>query len=202
MKNFGLWIFDFGLRRSTRDVLGAWAAKSKIETPKSKITRAFSLVEVLVALAIFALGAIILGASYVNVINSYALATRTVQAGEDLAFARSLILTQPDITKLQDGGDFDTASGGHAKWSVDIEPTITADLFTVTFTCELTSTNAGDPQKTVQTFMLLRPTWSIDPAARSQLRQDARNRINELQGKTAGMGLGSGSGAGAGKPKS
>src|SRR5471030_2806822 len=196
MKNFRFWIFDFGLRRSTRDAVGAWLAKFKIENQKSKIIRApraFSLVEVLVALTIFALGAIMLGATYVNVINSYALATRTVQASEDLAFARSLILAQPDITKLQDGGEFDTASGDHAKWSVDIEPTNTADLFTVTFTCELTSANAGEPQKTVQTFMLLRPTWSIDPAARSQLRQDARNRINEIQGKTAGTGPSSGS---------
>ena len=202
MKNFGFSIFDFEFGEPRTRGTARGSLQSTIENPKSKIARAFSLVEVLVALTIFALGAIMLGSSYVNVINSYALATRTVQASEDLAYARSLILTQPDITKLQDGGEFDSASGSHAKWTADIEPTTTADLFTVTFTCELTSPNAGDPQKTVQTFMLLRPTWSIDPAARSQLRQDARNRINELQGKTAGMGPGSGSGAGAGKPKS
>jgi hypothetical protein len=47
--------------------------------------------------------------------------------------------------------------------------------------------------------MLLRPTWSIDPAARSQLRQDAKNRIAEIQGKTVGTGPSSaGVAAGAG----
>ena len=154
---------------------------------------AFSLVEVLVALAIFALSAIILGSSYVNVLNSYAVAARSAQTSEDVAFARSLVATQPDITKLQDGGEFDSAtSGRHVKWSAEITPTTTADLFTVVFTCEITDAALPQPDKTVQTFMVLRPTWSIDPAARSQLRQDARNRINEIQGKTTGSGTSTG----------
>ena len=161
-------------------------AQSKIENQKSKTlraSRAFSLVEVLVALTIFALSAIILGSSYVNVLNSYAVASRAAKSSEDMLFARSLILTEPDITKLKDGGEFDTADGRRAKWTAEIVPTSTADLFTVTFTCEIANTNAGDPDKTVQTFTVLRPTWSIDPAARSQLRLDAKNRIAELQGK-------------------
>jgi general secretion pathway protein I len=161
-----------------------------------RVSRAFSLVEVLVALAIFALSAIILGSSYVNVLNSYAVAARSAQTNEDLAFARSLVITQPDITKLQDGGEFDSASGRHVKWTADISPTATADLFTVVFTCEITDPAQPQPDKTVQTFMLLRPTWSIDAAARNQLRQDTKNRIYEIQGKTAG------SSASTGRPKS
>ena len=155
--------------------------------------RAFSLLEVLVALTIFALSAIILGSAYVNVLNSYAVASRFAKTNEDVAFARSLVVTQPDITKLQDGGEFDGVAG-RVKWSAEITPTTTADVFTVVFTCETTDPAKPDPEKTVQTFTLLRPTWSIDPAARSQLRQDAKNRIYEIQGKT--------SGAGAGRPKS
>ena len=143
----------------------------------------FTLLEVLVALTIFAMAAIFLGSSYVNVLNSYAVAARAAQSSEDLAFARSLVLTEPDITKLQNGGEFDTASGRRAKWTAEIVPTTIADLFTVTFTCEIANPNAGDPDKSVQTFTVLRPTWSIDPAARSQLRLDAKNRIAELQGK-------------------
>ena len=34
----------------------------------------------------------------------------------------------------------------------------------------------------VETFMLMRPTWS-DPTARSTLRQNAANRIAQFQGK-------------------
>jgi general secretion pathway protein I len=187
--NFGFSILDFGLAEPSGRAGGAVFLKSKIENQKSKIPRAargFSLVEVLMALTIFALAAIVLGSSYANVLNSYAVAARTAASSEDLAYARSLVLTQPDLTKLQDGGEFDTASGRHAKWTAEITPTTTADLFTVVFTCEISAANSGDPEKTVQTFTLLRPTWSIDPAARSQLRQDTKNRILELQGKIAG----------------
>jgi len=147
--------------------------------------RAFSLVEVLVALMIFSLAAVMLGASYVNVLNARAAVTRGVRSNEDLAFARSLVLTEPDVTKLEHGGEFDGTNGRHIKWSAEVAPTAEADLFTVTFTCEITDPAQAEPEKTVQTFTLLRPTWSIDAAARSQLRQDAKNRIYELQGKTA-----------------
>lgn len=144
---------------------------------------AFTLIEVLVALTIFALSAIILGGAYMNVQVSYAAVARGEQVSEDVAFARSLVLTEPDRTKLEQGGEFDTASGRHTKWSVDIASTTTADVFTVTFTCEVSDPAQAEPQKQVQTFTVLRPTWSIDTAERSQLRQDAKNRIYKIQGK-------------------
>jgi general secretion pathway protein I len=145
--------------------------------------RGFTLLEVLMAIAVFALAAIVLAGAYTNVLIAYNVVNQGNQADADLAFARSIILTEPDITKLQQGGDFDTADNRHGRWTVDIQPTTTADLFTVALTCELTNPAGGDPQKTVDNFMLLRPTWSIDPAARSQLREDARKRITDQQGK-------------------
>ena len=164
-------------------------SRARVPVVRRRGEGGFSLVEVLVALAIFAMSAILLGSSYVNVLNAYAVATRSAQTNEDVAFARSLVITQPDVTKLQDGGAFDSAtSGRHVKWSAEITPTATADLFAVAFSCEIADSAQSQPDKTVQTFMLLRPTWSIDAAARSQLRQDAKNRIYELQGKTAGTG--------------
>jgi len=147
--------------------------------------RGFTLIEVLVALTIFALSAIVLVGAYVNVLLSYQIASRTERAAEDMAFARSLVLTEPDRTKLEQGGEFDTAGGNHARWSVEIVSTTTADLFTVNFICEIDDVRTGEPVKTVQTFTLLRPTWSIDPAERGKLREDAKTRILELQGKIA-----------------
>ncbi len=204
MRDFRFWIRDFRLAKPRRRG-GRVGLKAKIENRKSKTppaARAFSLVEVLVALTIFALSAIILGSAYVNVLNSYAVAGRYAQTNEDLAFARSLVVTQPDITKLENGGEFEGASGRRVKWSAEITPTTTADVFTVVFTCEITDPTQPQPDKTVQTFMLLRPTWSIDPAARSQLRQDAKTRIYEIQGKTAGTGPGAGSGSTLRRPGS
>ena len=145
--------------------------------------RAFTLVEVLMAILIFALSAIILASSYVNVLNSYMLVERVAQSSADLTFARSIVLTEPDRKKLEQGGEFDTADGHHTKWEVEILSTATADLFTVNFTCTIGALGAVEPQKTVQTFMLLRPTWSIDPSERSKLREQAKTRIAEMQGK-------------------
>ena len=137
------------------------------------------------ALVIFALAATILAGAYINVLNSYDVVARGNAVDADLAHARSIILTEPDVTKLEKGGEFDTADNRHVRWNVEIAPTTTADLFTVNFTCELADTFGGEARKVAETFTLLRPTWSIDPAARGKLRLDAKNRILELQGKKA-----------------
>lgn len=139
--------------------------------------------EVLVALAIFAMAAIALAGAYLNVLNGYEVAKRGIANDPDVAFARSIVLQEPDRTKLEPGGEFDTAEGHHVKWSVDIASTSLNDLFTVTFTCEVTDPAEKQPEKTVETFTLLRPTWSIDQAEHDKLLQDAKNRILQMQGK-------------------
>ena len=145
----------------------------------------FTLVEVLVALAIFALTAVVLGSAYLNVLNSYEVVTRTAQISEDAAFARQLVLTEPDREKLELGGDFEGAGGRQVNWDAEIESTTMADLFGVTFTCTITEPGRPESEKFTQKFTLLRPTWSIDPAERSKLKEETRTRILELQGRLA-----------------
>jgi len=53
-------------------------------------------------------------------------------------------------------------------------------LFNVAFSCEVKDPN-GDPEKNTETFLVLRPTWSIDEAERSKLREDAKKRIQDIQ---------------------
>lgn len=149
---------------------------------RSGRSRAFTLVEVLVSLVIFALAAVVLGSAYTNILLSYEAVSRGVQIGEDFAFARQLVLTQPDREKLEQGGEFETARGQRARWSVEIASTNVADLFEVAFTCEISETTR-EPDKVVQRFRVLRPTWSIDAAERSKLKEDAKTRIMELQGQ-------------------
>jgi type II secretion system protein I len=144
---------------------------------------AFTLVEVLMAIAIFALSAVVLASAYVNVLNSYALVERLSQSDADVNFARSLVLTEADRKKVEQGGEFELVDGRRAKWEAEIVSTATADLFTVNFTCTVGANGDREPEKTVQTFLLLRPTWSIDAGERSKLREDAKQRILELQGK-------------------
>jgi len=144
--------------------------------------RGFTLVEVLVALVIFALMAVVLGSAYLNVLNSYEVARRSNRNDDDVAFARSQLLSIADLQTAQNGAEFDDGER-HVKWSADIEPDSTTDLFTVTFTCTVTEA-AAPPRSVVETFMLLRPTWS-DPTTRSTLRQNAANRIALAQGRPA-----------------
>jgi general secretion pathway protein I len=65
-----------------------------------------------------------------------------------------------------------------------VEPTNVADLFAVTFTCEITVPSEPKPEIIEERFRLLRPTWS-EPAERDKLRTEAKTRIQELRQKLA-----------------
>jgi general secretion pathway protein I len=62
--------------------------------------RGFTLLEVLIALMVFALAAVVLGAAYVNVLHAYDVVNRGNSHDEDLQFARSLLLSEPDRKKV------------------------------------------------------------------------------------------------------
>ena len=159
--------------------------RSKFKNPKSKIPPGFTLIEVLIALSIFAMAAVVLGAAYVNVLLSYEIAARSTQGDEDAKFARAQLLAIADPKKIEEGGDFDSPGGRRVHWSAQIEPTETADLFLVHFLCEINDPATPDTQKIAQDFRVLRPTWS-DPADRDKLRQNARQRIQELNAGNGG----------------
>jgi general secretion pathway protein I len=141
----------------------------------------FSLIEVLAALLIFTLTAVVLGGAYLNVLNSYEVAQRSNVNDNDVTFARSQLLTQSDLPTAQAGAEFDDGNR-HVKWTAEIDPADTTDLFTVTFTVVITEPGAAPTKTVVESFMLLRPTWS-DPSARTTLRQAAASRIAVVQGK-------------------
>jgi general secretion pathway protein I len=148
-----------------------------------RCNRAFSLIEVLAALLIFALTAVVLGGAYLNVLNSYEVAQRSNVNDNDVGFARSQLLAQTDLPTAEAGAEFDDGTR-HVKWTAEIDPADTTDLFTVTFTCVLTDPGTAPAKTVVENFMLLRPTWS-DPAAETALRQAAASRIAVVQGKVA-----------------
>ena len=145
--------------------------------------RAFTLIEVLLSLVIFALTAVVLGAAYVNVLNSYEAAQQENVYDADVSYARSQLLGQADLPTAQTGAEFDDGDR-HVKWTAEVDPANTTDLFAVTFTCVITETSAAEPKSIVENFMLMRPTWS-DPTARSTLRANAASRIAVAQGKQA-----------------
>lgn len=144
--------------------------------------RGFTLLEVIASLVIFATAAVVLAAGYVNVLNAYEAARQGRAHAEDIRFARAQLLAEADHDNAEKGGDFDV-DGGRLRWHAKIEPTDTADLFQVTFICEIDDQKATqDTPPVTETFMLLRPTWS-EGADATKLRQEAKDRILELQQK-------------------
>jgi general secretion pathway protein I len=138
----------------------------------------FTLIEVLVGLAIFAGAAVVLGATYVNVISSYDAVARRNEHEQDLAFVRAAILGESDRKTVEQGGDFALPDNRTAHWEAKVEEATVADLFRVSFHCELRDPARAQPWVRDETFMLLRPTWS-DPATRDKLRQDTRDRLTQ-----------------------
>ena len=136
----------------------------------------------MIALLIFFMATIVLAGAYVNVLNSYQAATTANENDQDVAFARSQLLTQADLQTAETGAAFDTTDNRHVSWSATCDTTDTTDLFAVTFTCEISDATSANPKKVVENFMLLRPSWS-DPATKSTQRQNAAARIAQVQGR-------------------
>jgi general secretion pathway protein I len=144
--------------------------------------RGFTILEVLVALAIFAGSAVLLSATYLNVLNGYAFIEKQDKYLNELRFARSVLLAEPDLETAEKGGDFEATKGLRVSWKATIDSTETADLFSVTFDCEINGPDLKQPVRATETFRVLRPTWSkVDE--RDKLRSAARARILQLQGK-------------------
>jgi prepilin-type N-terminal cleavage/methylation domain-containing protein len=149
--------------------------------PRRLGSRGFTLLEVLIALMVFVMAAVVLGSSYVNVLNGYDLAQRANERNEDVEFARAQMLAEPDHDKAEQGGEFDSANSRHISWHAQINTTETADLFAVTFTCEISDPGARAPETVTENFMVLRPTWS-DPTTNTPLLAAAKAKIAKIQG--------------------
>lgn len=139
--------------------------------------RGFTLIEVLVALAIFAIAAVVLGAAYVNLIQVHAAIRDRDGSDADISWARDALLIEADRAVVERGGDVVLPDGRTASWRATVTATGVSDLFDVVL--ELTAPppgGSGDLIRTTETLRLLRPTWSTE-ADRKALRDKAKDRI-------------------------
>lgn len=141
--------------------------------------RAFTLVEVLVALAIFAIAAVALGGAYLNLIQLHAALKLRDGSGEDMQWVRVALLAEPDRATAERGGDLVLPDGRNATWRATITPTNVSDLFDVALELNAPApigSGTGDVLRHSSKLRLLRPTWSTD-AERNELRRKAKDRI-------------------------
>lgn len=143
--------------------------------PESR-RRAFTLIEVLISLAIFALAAVVLAAAYLNVLGGYQAVARRQQGEEDWKLVRIAVLSESDRAKIEAGGRLALADGSNLRWTAKIEGTAVADLFAVTVQAEPEFATTGESRARQQKMFLLRPGWS-DPGERDKLRAASQQRL-------------------------
>lgn len=150
--------------------------------------RGFTLIEVLISLAIFALAAVTLGAAYSNVLLGRMALRQDEQALDDMARCRAALLETPGFDDVETGGDVHLPGGRKASWKGKIEPTAVSDLFAVELTVTIEASPGTEPgAERSEARMLLRPTWSI-PSDRQKIRDDARQRLEKERGYTEANG--------------
>lgn len=142
--------------------------------------RGFTLIEVLVSLAIFALAAISLGAAYSNVLLSRIALKQDEQRLDDIARCRAALLETPGFDDVATGGEIHLPGGRLARWQGEIEATAVSDLFAVRLVAVIEDAN-GTEEEVTEARMLLRPTWSI-PSDRQKIRNESRQRLGEERG--------------------
>jgi len=143
--------------------------------------RGFTLIEVLMSLAIFALAAVSLGAAYSNVLMSRLALKQDEQRLDDQARCRAALLETPGFDDVESGGEIHLPGGRTARWQGKIEATAVSDLFAVQLTAEIEPPDGGETEEFTETRMLLRPTWSI-PADRQKIRDEVRQRLERERG--------------------
>lgn len=142
--------------------------------------RAFTLIEVLVALTILAIAAVVLGAAYANTLAAHSAVAQRASGGSAMDFLHEQILNEPEREKVEKGGDLSLPDDRRLRWEAKIEEAAVPDLFYVTVTTRIAGGTMKSEEQATQSFMVLRPTWS-DAQRREQLRSDWRASREKLQ---------------------
>ena len=137
----------------------------------------FSLIEVVIAIAIAGIAFFVLTETFFNVLLTLESLESESDYQKDVRFVRREIIQIPDREELESGGEITTLDLGTAEWLVEIEALDVVDLFRVDLEIEFENPE-GEPFPYYETLYLLRPTWS-DPIESSSILSEARDRIEE-----------------------
>jgi general secretion pathway protein I len=141
-------------------------------------SNAFTLLEVLVGIAILAMAAVVLGAAYVNTMSAHATVARRAVDGPGMEYLREAILNEPDRAKVEQGGSVPLPDGRQLQWTATLEELPVPDLFRVEVRGRIDG--GKEPEEFTQVVNLLRPTWS-DPTRREQIRIQWNERREEAE---------------------
>ena len=141
----------------------------------------FSLIEVVIALAIFAMAAVVLSDTFVNALLAREKGFSNDARNRDIRAVRMQLLLEPNREDAEDGGTYETLSNGSADWKAVIEPTNVVDLFHVKFRIRFSEPQEDQEAHYEETLYLLRPVWS-EPDERSNLLQEKKDTLESSRG--------------------
>lgn len=144
------------------------------------------MIEVLIALALFALSAVILvdGAFIASRVAREMKDTRELE--QDLLWVRSEVLKIADYEKFSEGGELEALSMGGVGWEATVEMTEVLDLYKVVLRLEYEGNEdyGIEPGERESSMYLLRPTWGNHrefSSDRTRLLDDRRRKMQEYQ---------------------
>lgn len=136
----------------------------------------FTFLEVIVALAIFALAGTVLATAYLNVLGAQQAALERKANAADLRLVREMLGAEPSLDKVVAWNDLPLPDERKARWRATVTATTVADLFDVTLEVEFTAPDGRSQPAVTETLRLLRPTWS-QPGEREALRAATRTKL-------------------------
>ena len=136
----------------------------------------FSLIEVVVALALFAMAAVVLNSSFINALLARERGLSNDRLHADIQAVRLQLLLEPNLEDVEDGGRYETLNSGTANWEASVEPTNLIDLFHVQLQIEFSDPQDDQAATHTESLYLLRPTWS-ESDERPELLQDKKDEL-------------------------
>lgn len=151
--------------------------KSPPKSARARLLRGgFTLIEVILALTVFAAAATVILAGFTNALQALWTARERPVTNDDLRFVRREILQIGEREAFEEGGSIETLASGMADWETEIEPAEVLDLFRVRLTVRLDNAESGERETHVQELYLLRPGW-MEAEVRGDLLADKQDRL-------------------------
>lgn len=141
---------------------------------------AFSLIEVLIALALFAIAANVISSAFINALLSRERNDSRLYNDFAIQTARKQLLLEKNIEDAEDGGTVETLELGEVDWYAEILPTEIVDLFEVQLYGTFYDLEDSQKANFSETLYLLRPTWS-ESDERSMLLEDKKQDLLEIR---------------------
>lgn len=126
----------------------------------SRNRHGFSLIEVVIAVALFAAASVVLTSAFVNALLAREHGQNNSLRTDDIRAVRLQLLLEANRDDAEDGGDLETLHSGLATWRCSIEESQIVDLFKVLFEIKFSDPIEGTDENYLESLYLLRPTWS------------------------------------------